>query len=115
MAHPPMKFKYLPGPTDYELKKHAELKAQPLEEQQLAAERSRSYQATYREKNRNDLRISSGNLRTADKRSHGHIIDVRITVSADLPVGIMIAHSASTKLATSIRAGDSWRDIHQNW
>ncbi|KAJ7687065.1 hypothetical protein B0H14DRAFT_3534288 [Mycena olivaceomarginata] len=36
--------------------KRAELVLRPLEEQQLAVERSRAYQATYREKHRADLR-----------------------------------------------------------
>ncbi|KAJ7126218.1 hypothetical protein C8R44DRAFT_734104 [Mycena epipterygia] len=74
-AHPPLKAatssKKL---TDYEIglqrhlaknekarlrmaRKRAELKARPLTEQLLAAERERAYQATYREKNRRDLAI----------------------------------------------------------
>ncbi|KAJ7149499.1 hypothetical protein C8R43DRAFT_951972 [Mycena crocata] len=38
-------------------RKRAELKAAPLEEQALAAQRARVHQATYREKNRADLRV----------------------------------------------------------
>ncbi|KAJ7863222.1 hypothetical protein B0H13DRAFT_1899736 [Mycena leptocephala] len=67
MAHPPMKSKYGPGPSEYELKtqrkaqrnekarlrmarKRAELKERPLEEQVLAKARTRLHQATYRQK-----------------------------------------------------------------
>ncbi|KAJ7493144.1 hypothetical protein B0H11DRAFT_2228472 [Mycena galericulata] len=70
---PPMKSKYVVGPTDHELfmarqairrekarirmaKKRAELKLRPLEEQALAAARARVHQATYRAKNRENLR-----------------------------------------------------------
>ncbi|KAJ7303680.1 hypothetical protein DFH08DRAFT_825775 [Mycena albidolilacea] len=80
-APPPMKSQYSAGPTDYELKalqhaernekarlrmarsnsqqprKRAELKTRSLEEQQEAAERNKVYQARYREKHRQDLRI----------------------------------------------------------
>ncbi|KAJ6544605.1 hypothetical protein DFH09DRAFT_1321808 [Mycena vulgaris] len=66
---PPLKSKYPIPPTPYQseterrkarnekARKRAELKARPAEEQKAAAERSRAYQATYREKNRRDLRI----------------------------------------------------------
>ncbi|KAJ7432732.1 hypothetical protein FB451DRAFT_1572937 [Mycena latifolia] len=75
MAHPPLRSKYTPdGPTEYELavqrrqarnekarlrmaSKRAELRTRPLEEQAQAAEINKKYQATYREKNRRDLRI----------------------------------------------------------
>ncbi|KAJ7652313.1 hypothetical protein B0H17DRAFT_1147396 [Mycena rosella] len=58
MSHPPMKSKYAAvRPTEHEQRKRAELKSAPLEDQAKAAARSRSYQATYREKNRADLKI----------------------------------------------------------
>ncbi|KAJ6525811.1 hypothetical protein DFH09DRAFT_1328829 [Mycena vulgaris] len=66
MAHPPMKSKYCTGPSEYELKKRAELKARPREEQERAAERSRVYQATDRKKNRSDLRIWEAQRRLAN-------------------------------------------------
>ncbi|KAJ6503116.1 hypothetical protein DFH09DRAFT_1335503 [Mycena vulgaris] len=74
-SHPPMKSKYVSGPSAYELQaqRHQdrkdkarlrmaryareELKARSAEEQTLAAERSRAYQATYRQKNRRDLKL----------------------------------------------------------
>ncbi|KAJ7457542.1 hypothetical protein B0H11DRAFT_1925000 [Mycena galericulata] len=73
-AHPPMKSRYISGPSDLELKaqRHFErnekarlrmartraaLKLRPLEEQQAAAARSREYQKTYRERHRDDLRV----------------------------------------------------------
>ncbi|KAJ7137327.1 hypothetical protein C8R43DRAFT_955535 [Mycena crocata] len=81
MAHPPMKSKYTMGPTEYELKtqreaerrekarlrmaRRAELKARPLAEQEQAAARARAYQATYREKNRYDLKIWEAQRRIA--------------------------------------------------
>ncbi|KAJ6506116.1 hypothetical protein DFH09DRAFT_1101445 [Mycena vulgaris] len=69
MAHPPMKSKYC---TEYSAttlarkRKRAELKARPREEQERAAERSRVYQATYREKNQSDLRIWEAQRRLAN-------------------------------------------------
>ncbi|KAJ7088011.1 hypothetical protein B0H15DRAFT_949825 [Mycena belliarum] len=72
-APPPMKSMYTPGPTAHELetkrraernekarvriaRKRAELKLKSLEEQHRVADRSRAYQAKYREKNRQRLR-----------------------------------------------------------
>ncbi|KAJ7123799.1 hypothetical protein C8R43DRAFT_1135850 [Mycena crocata] len=72
-AHPPMRSSYVSaGPSDYEIKQHreadrrekarvrmarrAELKQRPIAEQELAAQRSRQYQATYRARHREDLR-----------------------------------------------------------
>ncbi|KAJ6557480.1 hypothetical protein B0H19DRAFT_1070143 [Mycena capillaripes] len=69
-----MKSKYSRGPTEEELRaqrhaarnekarlrmarRRAELKTRPLEEQRAAAERAREYQARYREKHRDELRI----------------------------------------------------------
>ncbi|KAJ7031436.1 hypothetical protein C8F04DRAFT_1262792 [Mycena alexandri] len=43
--------------------KRAELKARPLAEQMAAAERARGHQATYREKNRDDLRTCEATCR----------------------------------------------------
>ncbi|KAJ7822091.1 hypothetical protein B0H14DRAFT_3471014 [Mycena olivaceomarginata] len=71
---PPMTAIHATGSTSHELKaqrraewnekarlrmarKRAELKSCPLEEQQIAAERTKVYQATYHEKHRNDLRL----------------------------------------------------------
>ncbi|KAJ6448366.1 hypothetical protein C8R45DRAFT_1115371 [Mycena sanguinolenta] len=67
-----MKSKYATdGPTDYEMRR-AELKTRPPEEQAAAAARERQYQATYRERNRNDLRIWEANRRLAVyKAKHG--------------------------------------------
>ncbi|KAJ7881947.1 hypothetical protein B0H13DRAFT_1891087 [Mycena leptocephala] len=82
MAHPPMKSKYSSGPTAYELKvqrhaernekarlrmarKRAELKTRPLNEQLEAAERSREYQARYRERNRDARRLCEAQRRAA--------------------------------------------------
>ncbi|KAJ7900980.1 hypothetical protein B0H14DRAFT_2555784 [Mycena olivaceomarginata] len=45
--------------------KRAELKSRPLEEQQIAAECTKAYQATYREKHRNDLRLGEERRRIA--------------------------------------------------
>ncbi|KAJ7343881.1 hypothetical protein DFH08DRAFT_810418 [Mycena albidolilacea] len=90
VPHPPMKSKYATDePTDYEnlvqrhlernekarlrmARKRAELKSRSLEEQAAAAERERRYQATYRERNRNDLRIWEAHRRLAIyKAKHG--------------------------------------------
>ncbi|KAJ7468414.1 hypothetical protein B0H11DRAFT_1920998 [Mycena galericulata] len=79
---PPMKSKYVAGPTNHELymarqairrekarvrmaKKRADLKLRPLEEQALAAARARVHQATYRAKNRANLRYWEAQRRIA--------------------------------------------------
>ncbi|KAJ7169366.1 hypothetical protein C8R43DRAFT_1121239 [Mycena crocata] len=71
---PPMKSKFITGPTAHEIqiqrqaeqnekarlrmaKYRAELKCRSWQEQELAAQRARVHQATYREKHRNDLRL----------------------------------------------------------
>ncbi|KAJ7176159.1 hypothetical protein C8R43DRAFT_942958 [Mycena crocata] len=72
-AHPPMQSGYS-GPSDYEVKlqreadrrekarlrmarNRAALKLRPIEEQERAAARSRQYQAVYRARHREDLRL----------------------------------------------------------
>ncbi|KAJ7713594.1 hypothetical protein B0H14DRAFT_3523334 [Mycena olivaceomarginata] len=79
---PPMTAIHATGSTSHELKaqrraernekarlrmarKCAELKSRPLEEQQIAAERTKAYQATYHEKHRNDLRLGEERRRIA--------------------------------------------------
>ncbi|KAJ7093760.1 hypothetical protein C8R44DRAFT_890664 [Mycena epipterygia] len=74
MRPPPLVSKHSTGPTEFELRaqraavrrekarvrmarKRAELKSRPIEEQMAAAERERGYQATYQERNREDLKI----------------------------------------------------------
>ncbi|KAJ6557789.1 hypothetical protein B0H19DRAFT_1070401 [Mycena capillaripes] len=89
MAHPPMKSKYSRGPTEEDLRaqrhaarnekaclrmarRHAELKTRPLEEQRATAERAREYQARYREKHRDELRIWEAHRRIeVYKAKHG--------------------------------------------
>ncbi|KAJ7469740.1 hypothetical protein B0H11DRAFT_2238185 [Mycena galericulata] len=82
MPPPPLKSKHESGPTQYEIetqrqavrrekarvrmaKLRAELKLRPLEEQRAAAERARAYQAAYRERHRNDLRVWEAQRRIA--------------------------------------------------
>ncbi|KAJ7823663.1 hypothetical protein B0H13DRAFT_1919537 [Mycena leptocephala] len=85
MHPPPLTSKYNTGLTEHELKlqrqavrrekarvrmamRRAELKSRPLEEQEEAAKRARLHQATYRAKNRDDLRKWEAKRRIKEKR-----------------------------------------------
>ncbi|KAJ7901030.1 hypothetical protein B0H14DRAFT_3422939 [Mycena olivaceomarginata] len=118
---PPMTVIHATGSTSHELKaqrraernekarlrmarKRAELKSRPLEEQQIAAERTKAYQATYHKKHRNDLRLGEERRRIALYKARYGPDTYRLYLKA---------RRQRTRQGAANRAGQTWdiRDL----